>query len=91
MSSDGCLGCVKMEVTTATLMDGRVVCATCPDVLGELGEKITPNYFGYQQAASRKNSDTINANTGAGFRRVTPFRCKGDTLFFQNSFTLSEI
>ena len=31
MSSDGCLGCVKMEVSTATLMDGRVVCNECPD------------------------------------------------------------
>ena len=40
-----CLGCNQIETLPVTLSDGRVVCATCPDVLGELGEKITPNYF----------------------------------------------
>jgi hypothetical protein len=39
-----CLGCNQIETLPVTLPDGRVVCATCPD-LGELGEKITPNYF----------------------------------------------
>ena len=37
-----CLGCNQIETLPVTLPDGRVVCATCPDVLGE---KITPNYL----------------------------------------------
>ena len=36
-----CLGCNQIETLPVTLPDGRVVCATCPD----LGEKIPPNYF----------------------------------------------
>ena len=39
-----CLGCNQIETQPVTLPDGRVVCATCPD-LGDLGVIFSPNYF----------------------------------------------
>jgi hypothetical protein len=53
-----CLGCNQIETLPVTLPDGRVVCATCPD-LGELGEKITPNYLQQPEIIALQNASKI--------------------------------
>jgi hypothetical protein len=50
-----CLGCNQIETQPVTLPDGRVVCATCPD----LGEKITPNYLQQPEIIALQNASKI--------------------------------